>query len=304
MVVPAIEAKNIHKSFGNFKVLDDINFIIKKGSIVGLIGRSGAGKSTLIKTILKIHKPDKGTIKVFGREDYSTKDFGFVTQKNVFYNELTIYENMHYVADLKDMKERSHIDKYLKDLGLEKYKDEQARFLSGGEKRRLTVGLALISNPKIIIMDEPSEGLDPLSKQHLWELIKREKKNGKTILLITHLMEDIEALCDEIIFLKYGKILAHETPHHLKEIHNKIPTVVVKTSSMNYTEIAWYLEQKGYRCYLSKDELYIQSTNKKININYITDLFNSYNEEIIDIHKEKPTLFDIFKNMEIEVIPK
>ena len=299
MVAPAIECIGLHKSFGKAKVLEDIYFSIEQGRIVGLIGRSGAGKSTLIKIILKIMSSDAGSVKVHGNIHYSTKDIGFVTQRNVFYEELTVKENMHYQADLKGMENRKHIGQYIKNLGLEKRTKTQARHLSGGERRRLTVGLALITNPKIIIMDETSEGLDPLAKQHLWELIKMEKKNGKTILLITHLMEDIEALCDRIIFLKYGKILANETPQHLKDMHNKTQTVVLKTASKDYNALAYYLQNNGYYCYLVGDELYVQG-NQHYAVNYITGLCNSFNQEIIDIHKEKPTLFEIFKDMEIE----
>jgi ABC-2 type transport system ATP-binding protein len=208
-----IEFSDVSLSFGNKNVLDNINLKIHEGDIFGLLGRSGSGKTTLLKMLLGIYRPDSGKILFRDKEiagDSLRKIVGLTTQENSFYDKLTVYENMRYYANLYRVKEKKlgqHIKNILKLVGLESAQNTQADRISGGMKRRLDFAISILHDPMLLILDEPTTGLDPIIVKQFWEIVKDVSKKGKTILVISHIFPEIKENCNKACILHKGQAL-------------------------------------------------------------------------------------------------
>ncbi len=207
--------KGIEKKFGDFKVIDNLDLEIKEAEMVGLIGRSGCGKTTLLKILLGLIKIEKGRIE-FNEKDITNdtsklkKIVGYCTQENSFYHELTVKENMQYFARMYGigLRERNKRIKELLDLmKLEHAKDTNAGRISGGMKRRTDFAIALMHNPDILVLDEPTTGLDPILEESTFKLIKEINKKGKTIIIISHNLGSLQKYCTKIAIMDKGKII-------------------------------------------------------------------------------------------------
>lgn len=211
-----IRFDGISKSFGKKNVLNNISLTIEEGDIFGLLGRSGSGKSTLLKILLGIYKPDSGKIFFRGKDitndfSYLRKIVGLTTQENSFYEKLTVYENMRYYANLYKIKKkekdlRSHIDAILDSVQLKGSSDALSEKLSGGMKRRLDFAISIIHEPDLLILDEPTTGLDPILVRQFWEIVQSVSRKGKTIVVISHIMPEIRENCNKIGVLDKGSI--------------------------------------------------------------------------------------------------
>ena len=211
-----IEVKNLTKEYKKIKAVDNLSFDVKEGEILGLLGPNGSGKSTTINCILSLLNYQNGDIKVFGEEmnpdSYSIKSkIGVIFQEVAVFEELTVYENIDYFCGLyiSDKVTRS---KYVEDaidfVGLNEFKKFYPKQLSGGLLRRLNIACGIAHKPKLIFLDEPTVAVDPQSRNNILDGIKRLRDNGATILYTTHYMEEVEMLCDRIIILDKGKIIA------------------------------------------------------------------------------------------------
>ncbi|MBW3022582.1 ATP-binding cassette domain-containing protein [Candidatus Woesearchaeota archaeon] len=219
-----LKINNITKHYGKFLALDNVSLEIHNGEIMGLLGPNGAGKSTLIKILTCFHKQDSGDAIIDG---ISIKDqkrvkkvIGYAPQEDSFYDNLTLMENLKYFGGLYNMplrmiKKRS--EELLELLMLKNKKDELAKNLSGGMKKRLNIAIALIHKPKILFLDEPTVGVDPLSRAGIWEVVEKIKKEGMTILYCTHYLTEADRLCDRVAIIKEGKIVLVETPEKIKK---------------------------------------------------------------------------------------
>ncbi|MEK6974328.1 MAG: ABC transporter ATP-binding protein [Nanoarchaeota archaeon] len=226
---PYIELQKVSKKFGKNLVLDNIDLSIPFGEITGIIGASGSGKTTILNLLIGFYKQTSGKIKFQGRDihkDYQNISmiFGFATQGGSFYNELSVEENLCYFGklynlSLKEIKSRA--DNLLRLLELENARKFLARSLSTGMQRRLDIACALIHNPKVLILDEPTEDLDPLLRREVIEVLKRVKNTGTTIILTSHLLGEIENLCDKIAILHKGRIMKFDSPATLKKLYGK-----------------------------------------------------------------------------------
>ncbi len=217
-----IKLDSISKSYGKVKALDSLSLEIRKGEIFGLLGPNGAGKTTTVKILTTLTKPDKGTgfingIDIIHNPFEIKKIIGVVPQENNLERELTVYENLliygmlHRVGDLK-----RKIDEILEILELTEKKHSVVSTLSGGLQRRTLLARALLSEPKVLFLDEPSIGLDPHIRRELWQIIRKIKTEGRTVLLTTHYIEEAEALCDRVGILSHGRLIALGTPAELK----------------------------------------------------------------------------------------
>ncbi len=212
-----IEVKNLVKQYKELKAIDDLSFEVHEGEILGLLGPNGSGKSTTINCILSLLKFSKGTIKIFGKEmqpdayDIKSK-IGVVFQEVSVFDELTVYENIDYFCGLY-IKDKNIRKKYIEDaiklVGLEDFKKFYPKKLSGGLLRRLNIACGIAHKPRLVFLDEPTVAVDPQSRNNILDGIKKLRDDGATIVYTTHYMEEVEILCDRVIILDKGKILAN-----------------------------------------------------------------------------------------------
>jgi ABC-2 type transport system ATP-binding protein len=222
----AIELKNLTKKYKDFMAVNGINLDIPKGKIFGLLGPNGAGKSTTIRMLCGVLTPSDGEGRVIGFDIYTESEkirqnIGYMSQKFSLYEDLTVLENLRFYSDIyslssKESKER--IKEIIEMAGLNEKRGTLTAHLSGGWKQRLALGCALIHKPKILILDEPTAGVDPVSRRLFWQMIHELSRQGITILVTTHYMDEAES-CDEIAFIFKGRILEKGTPKELIKKH-------------------------------------------------------------------------------------
>jgi ABC-2 type transport system ATP-binding protein len=220
-----VTVKNLEKSYSTKKAVDGISFVVKKGEILGLLGPNGAGKSTTINILGTILAADKGEITILDHD--LKKDIkaiktaiGIVPQDIAIYEEISAEKNVRFFASMYNIK-GDELDKKVKSalelVGLYEKKDHKPKTFSGGMKRRLNIACGIAHQPKLIIMDEPTVGIDPQSRNHILESIKVLKDNGATVIYSTHYMEEVEAISDRIIIMNEGKIIAEGTKEELRK---------------------------------------------------------------------------------------
>ncbi|MEC4050774.1 ABC transporter ATP-binding protein [Flavobacterium sp. SUN046] len=219
-----IEIKNINKKFGKLNVLNDVNLSFKKGECIALIGPNGCGKTTLIKSILGMVLPDKGSIEfngisVLGAYLYR-ENIGYMPQIGRYPDNMTIGQIIEMIKKIRNSNEDLDED-LLKAFELEKMFDKKMRTLSGGTTQKVSAVLAFLFNPDVLILDEPTAGLDPLASEILKEKIIKEKEKGKLILITSHLLSELDDLITEIIFMQDGKVHFHKKVADLKEETNE-----------------------------------------------------------------------------------
>ena len=243
-----IEVKNLSKSYKNLKAIDDLSFDVYEGEILGLLGPNGSGKSTTINSILNLLEFEKGTIKIFGKimkpDAYDIKrDIGVIFQEVAVFEELTVYENIDYFCGLYVSNKRlrkSYVEDAINLVGLKEFTKFYPKQLSGGLLRRLNIACGIAHKPKLIFLDEPTVAVDPQSRNNILDGIKKLRDDGATIVYTTHYMEEVEMICDRIIILDKGKILAEGTTDELKslaKLEEKITLEVKKISSKVVDEI-------------------------------------------------------------------
>ena len=218
-----IELKNVTKKYGNFKAVDNISFKIEKGEVVGFLGQNGAGKTTTMKMITGLIEPTNGEIFIEGEKisRKSRKCIGYMPENTPLYQELTVKEFIDYMAELKGLKRqerKQQVQKLITDLGLADVGNKLIRNISRGYKQRVSLSGALIGNPDILILDEPTVGLDPKQVIEIRNLIKSLRKNH-TVFISSHILSEISQMCQKVIIINKGKVVAIDTPNNLE---NKI----------------------------------------------------------------------------------
>lgn len=206
-----IKVSHVSKKFGSKQVLEDISFTVETGEVFGLLGHNGAGKSTAIDCMLGLKKMENGEVKLLGENPVKNRkslfeQIGVQLQASSFQNNIKVYEICEEIASL--YKETTDYNELLTEFKLIDLKRQAVEKLSGGEKQKLAVVLALIPKPKVLFLDELTTGLDVVARRQVWQTLKTLKKNKMTILLTSHYMDEVEELCDRICILKSGKIVA------------------------------------------------------------------------------------------------
>lgn len=297
-----IEVRSLSKSYGDFMALFDVSLDIEKGTIFGLLGPNGAGKSTLIRVLSCQSRPTSGHALIAGLDVVSQKKdvlsiIGVVPQENSFYEDLTVNENLTYFGSLyrvpgHEIKERSR--NILSMLKLGEKTNSRGGTLSGGMKTRLNIACALVHKPRVLILDEPSVGLDPVSRQALWDTIRELNREGTTILITTHYMQEADALCDRILIMNRGKIVVEGKPGELKEAAGE-KVLQITSSPGNYGIIKSSLEPiKAIRsCSISETGLKI-TLGGELPAQDIFEVFRSNGEKINSVESSSPSLEDVF----------
>ena len=220
-----ITINNVCKSYKSKKALDNVCLEIEQGELFGLLGVNGAGKTTLIKILCGLTRKTSGSVMINGYNldkdiDKIKEIIDISPQETAIANNLTVKENLEFFAHIYNKKATEITNEIVEDLNLGEVLNQRAKTLSGGYKRRLSIGISLISQPKILFLDEPTLGLDVFSRRELWQIIKKLKKKT-TIILTSHYLEEIEHLCEKIAILSNGKIMRVGTIEEIKQITNK-----------------------------------------------------------------------------------
>lgn len=298
-----IEIKNLTKSYKNLKAVDNLSFDVYKGEILGLLGPNGSGKSTTINSILSLLKYESGTIKIFNKEmkpdSYDLKrDIGVIFQEVAVFNELTVLENIDYFCGLyitDKNKRNKYVEDAIKLVGLENYKKFYPKQLSGGLLRRLNIACGIAHKPKLIFLDEPTVAVDPQSRNNILDGIKMLRDKGATIVYTTHYMEEAEILCDRIIILDKGKIIAEGTKEQLKEMTKIEEKITLEIDSLNEEIINEIREFKNVDdVTYDRNNLVVIYKKGKNNINELMDYLKNKKVNYNKIFVERPTLNDVF----------
>jgi len=219
----SVQVESVTKLYGSQKALDGVSFTVNSGEIVGILGPNGAGKSTMMKIITGFLHPDEGTARingalVEGNNLEIRRQIGYLPENNPLYTDLYVTEYLAYVAGIYKLKQvRSHVNEMIGLTGLEREKHKKIGALSKGYRQRVGIAQALIHDPSILILDEPTSGLDPSQIVEIRQLI-RSLSAHKTVMLSTHIMQEVEALCDRIMIISRGKIVATDTPSNIKAL--------------------------------------------------------------------------------------
>lgn len=298
-----IEVKNLTKEYKNLKAIDNLTFDVFEGEILGLLGPNGSGKSTTINSILQLLNYSSGSIKIFGHvmkpDSYEIKkDIGVIFQEVAVFQELTVYENIDYFCGLyirdKEIRKKCVMDA-INLVGLNDFIKFYSKELSGGLLRRLNIACGIAHKPKLIFLDEPTVAVDPQSRNNILDGIKKLRDEGATIVYTTYYMEEVEIICDRIIILDKGKIIAKGTTDELKtlaKLEEKITVEVKNISEETLKEI------KEFKTVLDLNYqgnvLVVVYKKGKDNLGELIDYLHEKKVAYSKIFSERPTLNDVF----------
>ena len=306
MVEYALELNNLTKKFDDFTAVDGLSLRVKKGEIFGFLGPNGAGKSTTIRMLCTLAKPTSGSAMIAGYDlmkDPSKvrEKIGLVAEKMIMYDDLTAAENLRFFGKLYKMpkqKREERIDLLFNLIDMQKWKDTKISKFSTGMKQRINVIRALLPEPEILFMDEPTLGLDPQTTFAIREIIRDINNKGVTVILTTHAMTEAEALSDRIAIIDHGKIAALDTPQNLKNIISKSDTSIFKTKITNLTSkmVEKIRSLKVVTALAQQDDHSLKiSANGAGALNQIIDTIRVEGGDISSItNSNEPTLEDVF----------
>jgi len=299
-----IDVSNLKKSFDTIEALKGISFSIPQGECYGLLGPNGAGKTTTISILSTIIKPDEGEVNIAGYDLKKNpldckKNIGVVTQEIALYNELSAYDNLlfwggMYKVPLLELQNR--LDETLDLLGLTDRKNDKVKTYSGGMKRRVNIASALLHRPKILFMDEPTAGIDPQSRNLIFEVVEKLHKEGMTIVYTTHYMEEAERLCNRIGIIDNGEIIAQGTLDELRTSGSMKESVVI--SYTNLTDERYNTIEKEWKdIQRFEDKIHFYSMNIQGDLSKIILKCNEFGLEIRHIDIQKINLETIFLSL-------
>lgn len=299
-----LEIKNLEKNFESFCAVDSIDLEIKKGDIVGLLGPNGAGKSTTISIISTLMRETKGEILFMGENIHKLgknyrKKLGIVPQDIALYLNLSGYDNLYFwgkAYGLKGQELKEEIKRVSEIIGIsDRLKDKVEKY-SGGMKRRLNIGVALLHRPELLIMDEPTVAIDPQSRNHILQTVKKLNEEGTTILYTSHYMEEVEFLCNYIYIMDGGKIIAKGSKEELIKNIDTYETIELKVmEEFEEKELANIKEIKKWK--FEGDRYFISAENVNLVLKEVLDLAHSRGIQVEGISIQKPSLETLFLNL-------
>ncbi|MCX8528734.1 MAG: ABC transporter ATP-binding protein [Rhodoluna sp.] len=275
-----IRAKGLRKTYGDFVAVDGIDFEVKKGEAFGLLGPNGAGKSTTMKMIASTSQRSGGELEILGKDPNLhgpeiRAHLGVVPQQDNLDRELKVWENLMTYGrffGLKGKWLKAKIDELLEFAQLEEKRNTKTDELSGGMKRRLTIARGLVNEPEILMLDEPTTGLDPQARHILWDRLFRLKEVGVTLVITTHYMDEAEQLCDRLVVMDKGKIMAEGSPADLIKTYSSKEVLEVRFGSENNKAAAEKLKGVGDRLEVLPDRILVYAENGEKTLEQITKL--------------------------------
>ncbi len=313
--------KDLTKTFRKKRVLDNINFTVNAGEIFGIIGMSGVGKTTLLELMIGFLRPDSGDVlfrpehllvpqkdkviykSVFKEQKPVRQIFGFATQTPSFYNDLTVEENLKYFGCLYNLPGdiiKTNIETSLDLVGLKDERKEVASNLSGGMQKRLDIACAMIHDPDILILDEPTADLDIILRRQMWALIKKINGKGTTVIISSHFLEELEELCNRVVILHDKKIVASGTVDEVRQRYSEDKEVHLKIASGNYEYLINKLPTKKFkisRIVQEEDKIIIYSPMSEEVLHYVLEVLEKKKEDIINIYLAKASLSEVFESI-------
>ncbi len=299
----AIEVRHLSKTFGTFTAVDDVSFDVRGGEIFGFLGANGAGKSTTIRMLCGLIPPSGGTALVAGCDVRTDPEgvklnIGYMSQRFSLYDDLTVGQNIRFyggIYGLKGEKLRKRMDWVLAMADLRHREESLTRTLSGGWKQRLALGCAILHEPRIVFLDEPTGGVDPLSRRSFWELINSLSAGGTTVLVTTHFLDEAE-YCNHIILINAGKLIASGSPSELKSRHITRPIIEVRVAGTNIVEALetvrsrpWALETSVFG-----SSLHVMVEEEQEGIRLVTGTLAAAGIPVRQIERIVPSLEDVF----------
>ncbi|SMF74563.1 ABC-2 type transport system ATP-binding protein [Paenibacillus uliginis N3/975] len=298
-----LEIRNLTKAFDDSIAVDNLSMAIQEGEIFGFLGANGAGKSTVTNMIASLLPATKGSIKIMGKSietqsHFAKRNIGIVPQEIAIYENMTAFENVHFFAGLyglrgAELKERT--EEALAFVGLaDKHKSYPNNF-SGGMKRRLNIACAIGHRPKLLIMDEPTVGIDPQSRNYILNSVRKLNQMGCTIMYTSHYMEEVEEICTRVAIIDHGKIIAEGTKEQLKSMMTNTKNIWIKLSSMESVPIERIKAVKGVNTVQLEE--HILKINSSAEVNNLNDIIHTLVENGIEIRaleSHEPNLETIF----------
>lgn len=302
-----LELVDLTKKFKQFYAVKNLNMFIEKGEIVGLLGPNGAGKSTAISMLSSLVEPTSGDVRfhnksVLKRPGPLRKVIGMVPQDIALYNDLTAEENLRFfgrIYRLRGLELKRKIDEVLEHIGLTDRRKEVVKNFSGGMKRRLNIGVALLHDPNLIIMDEPTVGIDPQSRNYILETVKRlNVEKQMTVLYTSHYMEEVEYLCDRIYIMDQGSLIASGTKEEIKRILSAEKTINVKVERLNSHFVNAIKENPTINQVIVGEKELTVIVPKEVNLfPILLELAKATEIELTAFEIKKPTLEDVFLHL-------
>lgn len=292
-----VEVKNLTKKYGDFKAVDNISFEVKKGEIFGILGPNGAGKTTTLEILEGLRKATSGNLKVLGfdikNQSKELKEkIGVQLQSTAFFDFLSCKETLNLFGSFYNKSVESK--KLLEEVSLMQKSSDYVNNLSGGQKQRLSIAMALVNDPELIFLDEPTTGLDPQARRSLWDLISGIRKKGRTVILTTHYMEEAEYLCDRVAIMDEAKIKDIDSPRGLikkLKAENKIEFDADKKIDLKILKAE---TQAIGTDYLESDTYSVRTKDANKTINLVMEYAKKNGIKLDNLHISRATLEDVF----------
>jgi ABC-2 type transport system ATP-binding protein len=304
MAVPVLEISELRKNYGRTAALDGVTFSLAQGEMFGLLGPNGAGKTTLLSILSCLLEASSGQVQIDGRTLLSQdptlrRRIGIVPQELAIYNDLTARENLHFFGALYGLAGsllRSRVEAVLGAIGLADRADARAETFSGGMKRRLNLGAALVHEPRLLLLDEPTTGVDPQSRNHIFEEVRRINAAGVTVVYTSHYMEEVQTLCPRVGIIDHGRLIAlGPVPELLQTLPGLIRFRVTNTTDDLLSRIASMTETKTIRGV--GDVLELECRDVRATLMPLLSVLNDTRTELISLETEEPNLERVFLHL-------
>lgn len=301
-IIIILEVKDLIKRYGNKLAVDNLSLSINKGEIIGLLGPNGAGKTTFINSIIGITKIQSGEVMIFGRDikkdpNYIKKRIGLVPQNLALYNDMTAIENVSFFATIYGLK-GSELKKRVQDAllftNLWHRRSEYPGEYSGGMKRRLNIACSIVHKPELLFLDEPTVGIDPQSRNHILESVRKLNESGVTIIYTSHYMEEVESLCQKVVIMDNGRLIAEGSKDELKNFVQKDSIVKITVSNPYYSFVEEVSKISGVKEVDIQGSILRVIMDSNMTISKLINTIDEMGTSISKITMEEVTLEDVF----------